>query len=106
MTKPNGGTGARICVFGVENVGGFNREKAKAGEKRPERRQAGADYAKGLLHYGPDYGGRNGILEIVEVCQVEGPDADNGSNTSAVGRTICQLSSLLSDIFKGGGQRT
>lgn len=92
ITEPNDGTGARGCIFGVGGVGCSDREKADAGEKGPQRGEAGADDAEGLLHYGPDYSGRNGVLEVVEVDQVEGPDANDGSNTSAVGRTICQLS--------------
>ena len=68
---------------------GFDREKADAGEEGPERGEAGADYAEGLLHHGPDYRSRNGVLEVFEVYQVEGPDANNGSNASAVRRRYC-----------------
>ncbi len=63
---------------------GFDCEKADAGEEGPERGKAGADYAEGLLHHGPDYCSRNGVLEVFEVYKVESPDANDGSNASAV----------------------
>ena len=30
-----------------------------------------------------------GVFEVVEVGEVEGPDADDGCDTSAVGRMLC-----------------
>ena len=100
MAKTDSGAGAGIVraaravvlsVFVPVGVGGgvgggfVSCEEADAGEEGAEGGETGADDAEGLLDYGPDYGGGDGVFEVGEVDEVEGPDADDGGDAGAVG---------------------
>lgn len=70
VAEADDGAGARVglVVFEVGGrVHGFEGEEADAGEEGPQRGEAGADYAEGLLDYRPDHGGRDGVFEVLKV---------------------------------------
>ena len=84
MPEADGDAGAGVCGFGVGGVGGAAGEDAESGEEGTQGGKAGACYAEGLFYDGPEDGGGDGVFEVGEVGEVEGPDADDRCDAGAV----------------------